>query len=144
MMSLDEENFYGLVVDSDSLQVISYEPWFIKFFAPWCPHCQHLAPTWEEFHHEYKDKLNVAEVDCTTYSGYSLCHAFGITGYPTMLYLPARGNYFYRYASSARTVEAFADFALNDGWREEPGKKIKAPAESIFSSVNEVATSVME
>ena len=86
----------------------------------------------------------MARVDCTTYSGYNLCQAFGVTHYPTLIYLPAESDQYYKYESHNRTVEAFADFALNNRWKEEPGKKIKAPAESIFSSVNEVATSVMD
>ena len=82
-MKLDDSNFYGLVVDSDSLQVISYEPWFIKFYAPWCPHCKHVEPIWEQFHREYKELINVAEVDCSsTYAGYNLCNIFGVNSYP--------------------------------------------------------------
>lgn len=42
----------------------SKEPWFVKFYAPWCGHCQHLAPTWEKMANKLKGKVNVAEVNC--------------------------------------------------------------------------------
>jgi len=43
--------------------------WFIKFFAPWCGHCQKLAPVWEELGHELQYKVNVGKVDCTVDAG---------------------------------------------------------------------------
>lgn len=47
----------------------SKEPWFIKFYAPWCGHCKHLAPVWEELAKELKDQVNIAEVNCETHKG---------------------------------------------------------------------------
>ncbi|RKP25336.1 hypothetical protein SYNPS1DRAFT_28928 [Syncephalis pseudoplumigaleata] len=46
-----------------------HSPWFIKFFAPWCGHCQHLAPVWRELGHALKGKVNVGSVDCTIEAG---------------------------------------------------------------------------
>ena len=36
---LDEDNFYEKVIDLEDNMVIGDKPWFIEFFAPWCPHC---------------------------------------------------------------------------------------------------------
>ena len=39
-VSLTQESFQKLVTNTQ-------DPWFVKFFVPWCHHCQDLAPTWE-------------------------------------------------------------------------------------------------
>ena len=44
-------------------------PWFVEMYAPWCPHCQRLAPTWDDFYRRNRDTLNVARVDCTSKAG---------------------------------------------------------------------------
>merc|ERR1740116_465892 len=52
---------------------------FIKFFAPWCGHCQKLAPAWQALMDAYADDAHrvVAEVDCTTDGGKELCEKYG-------------------------------------------------------------------
>lgn len=59
------------------------EPWFIKFYAPWCHHCQQLAPNWINLARQMKGKLNIGEVNCDIEK--KLCKQAGVRGYPTML-----------------------------------------------------------
>jgi protein disulfide-isomerase len=60
------------------------DPWFIKFYAPWCHHCQALAPTWHNLARQMRGKLNVGEVNCDVEK--KLCKDAGVRGYPTMLF----------------------------------------------------------
>ena len=114
-MELDSLLYYGFVVDPDSNTVLGREPWFIKFFAPWCPHCQHMQPAWETLHVDHMWDINVASVDCTTEYGKELCSLFGIRGYPTLMYLPAKSNKYHEY-SGDRSLKSLSKFALEWGW----------------------------
>jgi protein disulfide-isomerase len=60
------------------------DPWFIKFYAPWCHHCQALAPTWHNLARQMRGKLNIGEVNCDVEK--KLCKDAGVRGYPTMLF----------------------------------------------------------
>jgi len=59
--------------------------WFIKFYAPWCGHCQRMAADWEELSVTQYQKVNIAQVDCT--KDQPSCARFDIGGYPTLIYL---------------------------------------------------------
>jgi len=63
---------------------MTQEPWFIKFYAPWCGHCQAMAPNWVQLAKEMKGKLNVGEVNCDIES--RLCKDVHLRGYPTILF----------------------------------------------------------
>ncbi|OWP03542.1 hypothetical protein B2J93_7560 [Marssonina coronariae] len=63
---------------------MTQEPWFIKFYAPWCHHCQAMAPNWVQLAKEMKGKLNVGEVNCEVES--RLCKDVRVRGYPTILF----------------------------------------------------------
>lgn len=74
-VSLTAESFQKMVT-------MSQEPWFIKFYAPWCHHCQAMAPNWVQLGKEMKGKLNVGEVNCDVEK--RLCKDIGIRGFPTI------------------------------------------------------------
>ena len=63
---------------------MTQDPWFIKFYAPWCGHCQAMAPNWIQLAKEFKGKLNIGEVDCDAES--RLCKDVHLRGYPTILF----------------------------------------------------------
>lgn len=38
-------------------------PWMIMFYAPWCPHCKRMLPTWEYLHQNFKNVSNYGLVN---------------------------------------------------------------------------------
>ncbi|CZR62293.1 related to thioredoxin domain containing protein 5 precursor [Phialocephala subalpina] len=63
---------------------MTQDPWFIKFYAPWCHHCQAMAPNWVQLAKEMKGRLNVGEVNCDVET--RLCKDVHLKGYPTILF----------------------------------------------------------
>lgn len=74
-VSLTQESFQKLVTNTQ-------DPWFIKFYAPWCHHCQALAPSWVQMSKELQGKLNIGEVNCDAEA--RLCKDVRVKAYPTM------------------------------------------------------------
>ncbi|NWU65641.1 PDIA2 isomerase, partial [Pterocles burchelli] len=92
---------------------------FVKFYAPWCSHCQAMAGDWEELGERYKDHedIVIAEMDATA----NELENITIMGFPTLHYFPAGpGRKMVEY-KSARNVETFSKFLENGGMLpEEP------------------------
>lgn len=72
---LSQESFQKLVTNTQ-------DPWFVKFFVPWCHHCQALAPSWLQMSKEMQGKLNIGEVNCEAEP--RLCKDVRVKAYPTM------------------------------------------------------------
>ncbi|KAL4807151.1 thioredoxin-like protein [Aspergillus unguis] len=72
---LTAESFQKLVTPSE-------DPWFIKFYVPWCHHCQALAPNWAQMAKEMQHTLNIGEVNCEVEQ--RLCKDARISSFPTM------------------------------------------------------------
>ncbi|XP_051577765.1 protein disulfide isomerase family A, member 7 [Myxocyprinus asiaticus] len=69
--------------DSDFDQgAAGHETMLVEFFAPWCGHCQRLAPEYETAATKLKGAVPLAKVDCTVNS--ETCERFGVNGYPTL------------------------------------------------------------
>lgn len=78
LVTLTDKNFATLTATGN---------WFIKFYAPWCGHCQKLAPTFEDLANsvEHDTTVKIAKLDCTEYR--PICKEFDVKGYPTLLWL---------------------------------------------------------
>ncbi|CDF32649.1 Disulfide-isomerase, PDIA-3 Endoplasmic reticulum lumen [Chondrus crispus] len=55
---------------------------FVKFFAPWCGHCQSMAEDFKKTATELKGKAVLADVDATTEE--ELAKKYNIDGFPTL------------------------------------------------------------
>jgi len=60
--------------------------WLVKFYAPWCGHCQRLAPVLEEVARDhFKGSIKIGKVDCTSET--ALKERFKVNGFPQLEYL---------------------------------------------------------
>ena len=60
----------------------SLDPWLLKFYAPWCHHCQALAPSWQQLAKDMQGKLNIGEVNCEEHR--KICKENHVKYYPTI------------------------------------------------------------
>ncbi|NXL41592.1 QSOX1 oxidase, partial [Podilymbus podiceps] len=66
--------------------------WAVEFFASWCGHCVHFAPTWRALAHdirEWRPAVMLAAVDCADEANQDVCTDFGINGFPTLKFFRA-------------------------------------------------------
>ncbi|XP_068273064.1 sulfhydryl oxidase 1 [Nyctibius grandis] len=92
----------GLYSASDPLELLgsgaegrllgSPSAWAVEFFASWCGHCVHFAPTWRALAHdlrEWRPAVMLAAIDCADEAIQQVCIDFGITGFPTLKFFRA-------------------------------------------------------
>lgn len=120
VVELTSSNFESKVVQDKT------NAWLLKFYAPWCGHCKRLAPVWHELSHSLERKApdtKAGKIDCTKHR--NLCTRFGVTGYPSLVYV--RMGQYYDY-TSGRNLDSLMDFATTE-WKEARAKgPIPAPA----------------
>ncbi|XP_069719181.1 sulfhydryl oxidase 1 [Phaenicophaeus curvirostris] len=66
--------------------------WAVEFFASWCGHCVHFAPTWRALARdlrEWRPAVVLAAIDCADEANQQVCDDFGITGFPTLKFFRA-------------------------------------------------------
>ncbi|XP_032998990.1 protein disulfide-isomerase A6 [Lacerta agilis] len=103
VIELTPVNFHNEVIHSDSL-------WFVEFYAPWCGHCQRLAPEWKKAATALKGVVKVGAVDADKHN--SLGGQYGVRGFPTIKIFGANKNRPEDY-QGARTSDAIVDAALS-------------------------------
>lgn len=55
---------------------------FVKFFAPWCPHCRAMAGAYTRVGEALRDQINVIEVNCEAH--HATCVKYNIKSFPTL------------------------------------------------------------
>ncbi|CAF1067959.1 unnamed protein product [Brachionus calyciflorus] len=100
VVELTDNNFKALI-ENENL-------FFVKFYAPWCGHCQSMAQEWINLAVKLADnkQILIGEVDCTQNS--EICSNQNIQGYPTMI-LYKNGFKLTEY-NGQRDVNAFVEF----------------------------------
>lgn len=121
-VSLTAESFQTMVT-------MTQEPWFIKFYAPWCHHCQAMAANWIQLAKAMQGKLNVGEVNCEAEK--RLCKDAHLRGYPTILFF--RGGERVEY-DGLRGIGDFVHYAekaidLSNGVQEVDAASLEAMEE---------------
>jgi len=94
--------------------------WFIKFYAPWCTHCQRLAPIWEKLADEQVAQdwaVKIAEVDCT--SAKEVCESVQVKAFP-LLMLIKNGKMVGKYKGEASAAQ-FHEWLSKQGVLEAGG-----------------------
>ncbi|RLN88422.1 hypothetical protein BBJ28_00019873 [Nothophytophthora sp. Chile5] len=73
--TLDVESYEAMLNDTTAV-------WLVDFYSPWCPHCRHFAPEWEEAAKLYNnsDSLHFGAADCTQHK--DVCDRENIFAYP--------------------------------------------------------------
>ncbi|KAI8324820.1 thioredoxin-domain-containing protein, partial [Martensiomyces pterosporus] len=68
----------------DRILAKTSQPTFVKFYAPWCGHCQSLEP---EYERAAKRTLGIAKfyaVNCDEDKNKPLCARYNVQGFPTL------------------------------------------------------------
>ncbi|OAA81480.1 Thioredoxin-like fold protein [Akanthomyces lecanii RCEF 1005] len=112
----DNYNLDGVSVSltAESFQkhvTLTHDPWFIKFYAPWCSHCQALKPTWEQLAKSMRGKLNIGEVDCVKEK--RLCKDVHVKGFPTILFFKGGERVEYNGLRGIGDFTKYADSAID-------------------------------
>lgn len=102
VVELTASNFDKLVLESS-------ETWLVKFYAPWCGHCQSSAPAFTKAAKKLDGVGKLGVVNCDDHS--TIAQRFGVQGFPTIKVFKGEGKKARRPSdyNAARTAKAFVD-----------------------------------
>jgi len=93
MEHLTVDSFKEKIFDFESGSQWLYKgdlPCIVDFYADWCGPCKMLSPLMDELSREYEGKVAIYKVN--TESEGELASLFGVTGIPSILFIPMEGK----------------------------------------------------
>ncbi|KAL1408883.1 protein disulfide-isomerase precursor [Vanrija albida] len=101
---------------------------FVEFYAPWCGHCQRLAPIWDQLGEEYKgSNVVIAKMDAQE-NDLPADTPFQIQGFPTLKFRAAGTDEFIDY-NGDRSLESLQEFIIENG-KTASAKEKRAAADA--------------
>lgn len=91
---VQEANQDSIISLSDSnfdAEIAGPGPWFVDFYAPWCPPCKAMLPALRATARRFSTTLRVATVDCTLEA--KLCQRMSVPSYPYPLLFNSSARY---------------------------------------------------
>ncbi|XP_032597760.1 protein disulfide-isomerase A6 homolog isoform X2 [Drosophila grimshawi] len=108
VVELTPTNFDRLVGQDDAI-------WVVEFYAPWCGHCQSLAPEYKKLANAVKGTIKVGSVNADEHK--ELGNKFNVRGFPTIKIFGANKKSPTDY-SGQRTANGIAEAALAEAKRK--------------------------
>ena len=106
---LDASNFSSTLFPGGN--TIASPPWIVEFYAPWCGHCQQLAPIWNKLANKLRGKVETAAVDGER--NRRLARSFDVASFPTILLFKEEKVYRFD-GNTKRTLQNLREFALRE------------------------------
>lgn len=121
VVQLNQSTFKAEVLDIE-------KPTLVAFTAPWCGHCQRLAPEFHKAAVNLDGIVKFANLDCDQDVNKGICAQHQIQGFPTIKLFPATKKRLARDYRGERTAKALVEFAkdtLPMGVRKLKGEELE-------------------
>lgn len=107
--TFQEENQVLILTGEDFDSAIeTFEHILVEFYAPWCGHCNRLAPEYEkaaQYLQESGSKIRLAKVDATEHK--ELAEKQEVKGFPTLFFFSKGEKFLYNGGRTAPTILAW-------------------------------------
>ncbi|KAM6504532.1 protein disulfide isomerase [Amanita muscaria] len=149
-LELDYKDFDRVVLDETNNVIVT-------FTAPWCGHCKHLKPIYNDVAKIFKPEKNciVANIDANDPKNKDIASRYEVKGFPTIKFFAAGANKQAVDYDGGRYESGFVDFlnekcgtqrAVGGGLNDKAGRleEFDALAQRFFAAAADVRKSIHE